>query len=597
MNQIAAITPEVRSLIEAACDGVANDAQLRDLQSLLRTNENACSFYVDLLNLDAELQWLIGSRQEGDAALTEFTSAKQTLPQQPAFPLLSHSALTYFSSGWPVAYLIATVVLGLGLVIGAATHVSRPEQVVQQNLPSHFGKGAGGEGVERPDSPHPSVVGRITGTVDCRFAADSKPQAPRTKTVVSIGDKFNLVSGLLEITYDTGAKVILQGPVTYTVESPASGFLSVGRLTASVENSKTKDQRPKTEAPHPSSLIPHPLFAVRTPTATVTDLGTEFGVEVTTKGDTVSHVFRGVVEVQPLGHDAKGEAHAVRLTDNESVRVQRSDIGARAVVQRVAIDPAAFVRIDQFPRPERDKRLNSFRRWQTYSMELRRDPSLLAYYDFQLVGEKSAVLPNVTANGDRSRDGVVENATWTTGRMPGKHALLFLGRQDYVSVNLPQKARSLSLAAWICLDPAPDHMSNGILMSSGWLIPGQVHWQLDSLDGHMSFACVSSEGSSPYSSPALLGDRWFRHWRHVACICDRAAGRIRLYLDGRCVADSAYRLTGPVSIGPAWIGNWDHGTHQEYGPRNFRGRIDELAVFGRPLGPDEVQRMYQQGKP
>ena len=31
--------------------------------------------------------------------------------------------------------------------------------------------------------------------------------------------RFALASGLMEITYDTGAKVILQGPVTYEVES------------------------------------------------------------------------------------------------------------------------------------------------------------------------------------------------------------------------------------------------------------------------------------------------------------------------------------------------------------------------------------------
>ena len=38
----------------------------------------------------------------------------------------------------------------------------------------------------------------------------------------------------MEITYDTGAKVILQGPVTYEVESDG-GYLSVGKLTARLE--------------------------------------------------------------------------------------------------------------------------------------------------------------------------------------------------------------------------------------------------------------------------------------------------------------------------------------------------------------------------
>ena len=89
----------------------------------------------------------------------------------------------------------------------------------------------------------------------------------------------------MEITYDTGAKVILQGPCTYEVESPAGGFLSVGKLTARVE--KKEERRTKNEelsASRSSFLIPHSYFAVRTPTATVTDLGTEFGVEVSEAG-------------------------------------------------------------------------------------------------------------------------------------------------------------------------------------------------------------------------------------------------------------------------------------------------------------------------
>ena len=38
----------------------------------------------------------------------------------------------------------------------------------------------------------------------------------------------------MEITYDTGAKVILQGPVTYEVEANG-GYLAVGKLTGKLE--------------------------------------------------------------------------------------------------------------------------------------------------------------------------------------------------------------------------------------------------------------------------------------------------------------------------------------------------------------------------
>ena len=44
-----------------------------------------------------------------------------------------------------------------------------------------------------------------------------------------LGAEVDLASGLMEITYDTGAKVILQGPVTYEVETNG-GYLAVGKV-------------------------------------------------------------------------------------------------------------------------------------------------------------------------------------------------------------------------------------------------------------------------------------------------------------------------------------------------------------------------------
>ena len=106
MNARVTVTPEVRSLIEAVCDGMADDAQLRDLKSLLLTDEEARKLYVDLLNLDAELQWLVGSLQAGDAALKEFIAAKQTphsLPP-PSLPLclIPRSAFSPRAGRWRI---------------------------------------------------------------------------------------------------------------------------------------------------------------------------------------------------------------------------------------------------------------------------------------------------------------------------------------------------------------------------------------------------------------------------------------------------------------------------------------------------------------
>ena len=50
---------------------------------------------------------------------------------------------------------------------------------------------------------------------------------------------FVLESGMLEITYDSGAKVILQGPALFSADSGNGGLLLCGKLTV-----RTKSDRP-----------------------------------------------------------------------------------------------------------------------------------------------------------------------------------------------------------------------------------------------------------------------------------------------------------------------------------------------------------------
>ncbi|MBN1394803.1 MAG: hypothetical protein JW959_07255, partial [Pirellulales bacterium] len=155
-------------------------------------------------------------------------------------------------------------------------------------------------------------------------------------------------SGLMEITYKSGARVILEGPCTYKVESSAGGFLAIGKLTANI---RTQSSKPKAQSSEPSPLssLPSPLFAVRTPTAIVTDLGTEFGVEVAKNGDTTSHVFKGSVQVQILpspasGRRAGGEGGMVQLDTGESVLVKKGEDGPVVVRSGVGDGAARFTR-------------------------------------------------------------------------------------------------------------------------------------------------------------------------------------------------------------------------------------------------------------
>ena len=127
MKPTPTVPREVQSLIEAVCDGMADDAQVRDLESLLLANQETRNFYVDFLDLDAKLQRLLGSLQEGDATLTNFIAAKQTQQQiitNASFSPTIPTTAGWLSSGWPMAYLVAMVMMVLGLWGLANTYIA-----------------------------------------------------------------------------------------------------------------------------------------------------------------------------------------------------------------------------------------------------------------------------------------------------------------------------------------------------------------------------------------------------------------------------------------------------------------------------------------
>ena len=365
---------ELRALVDAACNGSLTERDAARLEELLTGSVEAQRYYLACVRLDGCLRWEFG-HQPDDLALCPLGHAPPIiLDLSPALrsPLLSlHSPV----GGFLFSYLGGAVLLGICLLIGWAWRIHYDQQTVQSapRLGPVFGE---------PEA-EPQSVGRITGLVDCQWAKWSvvseseirnpKSQIPNQERLVPLGAKYNLTSGFMEITYDSGAKVILQGPCTYEVESAAGGFLSLGKLTARVET-RAEGGRRKAEKEarglqggvnrqstinnqqSSSAFRPPPsaLFSVRTPTAIVTDLGTEFGVEVDRSGISRAHVFQGKVEMRtaidgnlpsPSGNWAggKGGTRVIQLSANQSAEVL---IGPdrHATVVRGPGRPNAFAR-------------------------------------------------------------------------------------------------------------------------------------------------------------------------------------------------------------------------------------------------------------
>ena len=365
-----ALRAELLELVVVYTSGEASHEQFGRLEEILDTSEEARAFYILALDVHAKLYWY--HRQDEDEVdghpqdvqlSAEPASAtpnsvyrkdgrchdKQSVPLS-GLSFLStayHGTIGYFSQELPFSLLIATVLTGFGLWFASMIYISSPEKIAKDS-----------SSPTQPSSdPTQEVVGKITGMVDCKWSKDIR--APAGYDNVLLGRQFKLDSGLMEITYNTGAKVILQGPVAYEVDSRDGGFLSIGKLTARLEKkpSAISGQRSvkadqNTPAPCPQSTAP--LFSVRTPTATVTDLGTEFGVEVSKEGRTASHVFRGSVQVQAISSSGEMEGAARVLHENESAYVEKHSVrtsnGDRVTVAASLSLSPEFIR--EIPRPK-----------------------------------------------------------------------------------------------------------------------------------------------------------------------------------------------------------------------------------------------------
>ncbi|MBN1395488.1 MAG: FecR domain-containing protein [Pirellulales bacterium] len=332
MKHASDFSRPIDDLLSKVLDGSLDDNEQEALADLLRRDPQARRLYHDHIALHALFHW-----KEGDV-LTEVgedfgLDLDVAAPDGAPVPL---SALTSFNAPWhgvvgyfanhsfALSYLIAAMLLGVAMLISSMIYVSRPAEMAD----------AGGASEARPQKI--VFVGRVKNMVGCTWSDPATTAYAGSS--VPLGRKYAMASGLMEIAYADGATVILQGPCEYEVESPAGGFLARGKLTAKI---RTQNSKPEAQSSEPS-----PLFAVRTPTAVVVDLGTEFGVQVDENGDTASHVFRGSVRVNVEGASGQG----IVLTESESLRIVTQKDRTFAMLRQAA-QPDRFVRRMPAPGP------------------------------------------------------------------------------------------------------------------------------------------------------------------------------------------------------------------------------------------------------
>ncbi len=412
----------------------------------------------------------------------------------------------------------------------------------------------------QPDADHDRMttgVAVLAQAIDLEWAPGSEVLS--TGAALSPG-WLRIQSGLAQIEFSDGARLIVEGPAELQIVSRAEAFCRTGRLSAQVPPAARG-------------------FKIASPQMTVVDLGTAFGLEVR-EGDSVVHVFEGKVELASAKDAPKRE-----LIAGEGIGVDASGVW-RELPAAADIFPSA----DALERKATSAWERREAEWREAMNSWRAEPSLLLLASFDAVSPFERRLRNQATTDARASDGAIVGCRWVEGRWPGKRALEFKGVGDRVRLEVPGEYQALTFAAWVRVDSL-EHNFNSLLMADGF-DSGRMHWQITKA-GKVK---LGLGGSGDYDTPVMFPPERLGQWVHLAVVIDAGVGRIRHYVDGQEVAALAMKKKVPLKFGRAEIGNWNPGARRDGTPiRNLSGRMDEMLVFRRALTAHEIRGLSRNG--
>lgn len=527
-------------VVAALCQGHATDEQMRDLNELLLRDPSACDEYL----LRVELHSRLASEPDLFAGVAVPPVASVARDVLPAGPVPGRRGSFVPRPGGRPGHWQLALAAGLALLLAGG-------------LLWHFA-------ARQRDATHRAVA-MLNRAVNARWHPDDR--IPRLGAPLEPG-RLRLRSGLAQIVFYNGARVVIEGPAELQLVSSSEAVCPAGKLTAEVP--------PQARG-----------FRVTSPQMEVTDLGTSFGLNVGAERAEL-HVFAGAVEFRladettnqnlPEGHGTvvEGRADPRLIAADATEFATLFDLQARSVA-------ADALRYDQ---------------WRAANRRWNRDESLRVHLDFEQGGPGVWRLPNSGAWSDRVRDAAVVGCQWLEGRWATKPALEFRGVSDRVRLNVPGTSDAVTFAAWVRVQGL-DRQINSLFMSDGFA-PGTLHWLIRH-DGVLGLTVIGSKGGHQILvSPPVLTVEQFGLWTHVAVVLDGRARRATHYVNGQPVSGHDVRHGPPYQFGAAEIGNWNPVGFPGNDPfliRNFSGVMDEFHLFSRALSDAEVQALYADGKP
>lgn len=523
----------LNELCNAVVDGTISEAQKIRLLQQLATSEGARQFYVRALGLSASLY--------------DYASEMQTEAVDGA---ATRRKIIPVAFQWVISSLAAAAVIVLAL------HIFKPSK--PQILPTTAK-------VKADES-----VAQLTGSKECKWVHTSGTVQPGDH--LRKGQKLELASGFAEITFDSGAQVVLEGPASFEVNSAWNATLHRGTLKANVPREASG-------------------FRISDPAVEVVDLGTEFTMISDASGAADVLVLKGMVEASPR---AAADQRTILLRENQSRHFASSG------VSKVRDSEQKFARYTQplaldhfFPATE-------YVHWsfdETEGKLLKADAfgTAISAFDAQLEDISVTALNTLHSEG-----------RW-------QHALQFNGRH-FARASFPgiSKSSPRTVAFWVKV-PDDAQLSSAYSMVA-WRMnskklgshPVHVGWNRNPTEGTVGVLRTDYGGGFAMGATPLRDGRW----HHVTVVFvpgedDQTAVEVKQYVDGRLEGEGkpsppgsdVFKFTEDTRnmSNAVWFG-CRLGSN---GPRKdrFLGEIDELCIANRALGPREIVQLMKDNKP
>lgn len=314
------LAAEIIGMVDALLEDRLAPADVRRLEELVCTNQEARRIYLRYIHLNCSIPPHLGAPASEPALPQEGATPRDDLSETLIMPALraaehpqKEQSITlpaapqgaggHGAGRFPLRrYAAAAAILTIATVAVAVYLNREPRKDLSSGVPAPQPPATPATQPVHaaPVAPAlaPQPAAHLTALADAVIEgpADLRPGASLLP-----GQALRLKRGAAEVTYANGAVLVVEGPADLRITNGSTAQLDRGKLAARI--------------PHTARS-----FRVISSKLTVTDLGTEFGVDVRPDGLALAHVFEGRITVALPGESPNAAAVVRSLDRNQTVQ-------------------------------------------------------------------------------------------------------------------------------------------------------------------------------------------------------------------------------------------------------------------------------------